>query len=501
MIRKMYIIILCLIGMHGIGQAAEHSLISYVPGKPLVIFSAEDLKGNAERLKSHQAVQEHAKSRDRERYDDSKLTLKLGDRIAAFGDFVGHKISFDTLLELSGDHTALALYDIGNLRFLLLSDLNTKGQAALAYLEKLDSFDTRKIGERIFYTKEDPERGLSFAMYKSDKLLLVSNEIQLIEQSLWILENGPNEESFALNEDWTNGIKGQDDLLSSEMILYLDMARLLSDRYFRNYWIYRNRESLSDYKTVIAGIDVKKNGIHEKRVVLGSVPRDGVVSALKGVPFAWWSEAGPGKNPRKEISDYFGWKLMPKNEWKDSIRGRLLSLQAREDKYGIFHFIKGEVLYTDGGLNAKILAEEILNGSKSDLLIIPENFGFDISSDGVLKFERLKGMAGVYIKENDKRIFIANDPGLLKKLEKMTVLEIEKVEEASYLPMEQEFETWANAFNQMGPDAAFYMLDIGYFFGLEMPPLLRAAANYKNYTFRAVREPDGRLLQAVSYGE
>lgn len=501
MIKKILLFIFFIFSIFGIASASDHPLISYVPGKPLVLLSVEKLNGISDRLSSHEAVVAHKNTRDKERFDDSKLTLKLGDRIAGFGDFIGHKIDFKTLRQLSGDHTTLALYDIGDLRFLLLSDLNIKAQAALSYLDKFESLDTRKVGEKIFFVKEDPERGLSFAIYRSDNILLISNDILLIENALRIMENSREGESFEKSDEWVNSQKEKDVLFNSPMLIYLDMSRLLSDRYFRYYWLYRNQELISDYKTVVAGIDISNNGIREKRVIIGVSPREGIVPVLKSSPFAWWCEAGPGRNPKKETSEFFGWKILETKQWKNNVKGRLLALQTKKDEHGIIYFSKGEILLTDGQLNSKMIADEIINGSKNDLLIKPENYQFMAGNDGLLYFEKIKGIAGVYIKENGNKIFLANSPRMLKELENRVEIQSNNLEEASFIPMKNEFENWVNAFTQMGPDAAFYMLDIGYFFSSEMTDLLMAIGKYNKFQFEAHRDSEGRLLQSISYGE
>ena len=497
--KRLFLLLLLLGMLAAPGAAADHPLLSLVPQRPLLVLSGTDFSGTIGRLKSLDAYRRHSESKDREQFDDSKLALKLSARVEQFGEFVGHKIDFDTLLELSGNHTALALYDIGQLTFLLLSDLDLKGQAALSYLEKFESLDTRKVGQRTFYVKEDPDKGLSFALYRADDLLLVSNQVTLIEDALNLLEAGAPGQSYAKSEAWTAATEADPGLVQAPTVLCLDSERLVHDRYFKYYWAFGNRQQFLDVRALVSSIEIKNGSLHERRVVLGAKEKPGNTLTAKGLP-AVWSEAGAGPDPAGELAAFFGWTLPASNPWTEAIQGRLLAVQAHPDGDNPVRFAKGAVLLFNGAPPIESLTRSILDGVRSQLLLAPASVSFTPEAKDVFAFEPLAGFPGAYVAAKGSMLVIANDRAMLSALQKKAEPAGDaRIEEWVSLDASDQLPIWAKAFRQMGPEAAFDNHNTGVFFAIELSGLLDAAAAFRSFRLKAERLENGALIQQVVY--
>jgi hypothetical protein len=489
---------LILILLASTAQAAEHPLIKWVPGNPLVLVSGQDPAATFEKFQSLELVKTHAETKDRESFDDSKLALKLQARAKEFSEFAEHDLAISTLLELAGDHVTLALYDIGELRFLLLSDLSTAGQAALAYLDQYDSLDARTVGGRTYRVKEDPDRGLTLALHRSDGLLAVSNDITLIEGALRLAAEEPGD-AFIQTSGWTEAIASEPATAEATTLIALDMSRLTEDRYFRNYWTFGNVKSLSDYVSVVSAIEVNGQEFSERRVVAGAQKVEGRTLAAKGLPGAWWTQAGAGKDPSAELAAFFRWSIGSQPDWKEHLVGRLFAVRAIDAENRPLGFAKVAALATDGSLTAEQIAKAIENGAAEKLLIRPENFQFDEQGE-MLSFEPAIGFPGAYVMQKGSVILVANDQKALVNAAKMISAESDPaIEEATFVNLSDQAPLWAKAFAQMGPNAVFSDYEIGEFFSTELTGLLKAAGNFDSYSFEAKRAQSGLLIQNVRY--
>lgn len=502
--KRLLVAMVFVVGMLASGPAlgAQHPLLSLVPDRPLVIVAGKDMKATYDRLAALEAVGRHAKSKDRERFDDSKLRLKLKARADQFSDFVGHKVGLDTLMELAGRNAVLALYDIGQLRFLYLSDLGWKGQTALAYLDQYNALPTRKVGQRTYHVKEDPEKGLAFALYRTDGLVAVSNDVTLIERALSGLEEPGRPEAFVDSEPWVTTLDADRGVADATTLLALDMARLIDDRYFTNYWAFRNRQALQGTSLVVAGIEVQGAKLTERRLVLGAKKRSGRALIAEDLKGAWWSEAGPGKKPRQALHGFFGWPAADGDAWERHVRGRLLTVQAHDQSNGPVRFAKAAAILVDAELSADVAVRSILDGVRGALLIVPENLAFVTKDMGVHALEPVPGFGGAYVAKDGDLLFLADDLALLSKLRARVVVASESnLEEAARVDLADQLPLWARAFRQMGPEAAFASHDAGAFFALELADLIDAASAFRLFTFRAHRQTGGVLIQDVSYGK
>ncbi len=483
--------------LSGIAMAAEHPLINLLPENPLVIISGEGISRVYARLTGLDAVVDYGKSKDHEEFEKSKLALKLRARIKALSSFVGHNIDMKTFLELSGEHTVFALYDIGTLRFLMVSDISVKGQTALAYLQNLNEFETRKVGKRVLYVKEDPNKGLAFALYKSEDKIILSNDVTLLERTLLNMERVGGG-AFVNGTHWRAAGAPDDKVLKTPLVLYLNMERLLEDRYFRFYWVYRNREELKFDKWTISGIRVSENAISERRIVYGRKAPAGKTLLLNGFSGAWQSRAGKGDNPMEELSSFFGWKIDKAYKWDSSIKGRLFAFTSKADNQGIVAFSKGAVFIVDGAFNEEKIAQGILKGINDELLIIPDNLKFEKDDAGYLAMN-IGGFSNCFLFKADNLMFIANDREMMKELRKRVSRNEGDVAEEISISLDGEIHHWITAFKQMGPSAAFSRYDIGNFFFRDMTGLLSSFNAFGRFSLKSVRNSENIMIQTVIY--
>jgi hypothetical protein len=477
---------------------AEHPLVKYLPQNPLVVLSAEDFSRTYQSLTALPAASAHRDSADRQSFDKSKLALKFKERARELGEFAGHKIDLETLTQLSGKHITLALYDIGELRFLLLTDLNAKGQAGLDYLKKYDSLDTRTIGDRTYFVK-DPEKGLSIALYRDNNFMAVSNDISLIESAL-LARDDPNFESgFTKDIDWAAANESAPVILLKPTLLYLNMKKLLEDRYFRHYWVYRNLELLQNQQGVFVGLEMDSQRIYEKRLVIGPSRYSGPGFSADDSIGAWWSTAKPTKPTVEMVREYFGWPQWNELSKLENSNRLMLCVLPKKQNSGIISFKKGAVIHSDGDITAQGIGQAIISSINEKMLIPAPSIKLVLSRSDQWAIQALPELGGIYLAQKGQNIFIANDREYLQDLLKKVVETEKDIVESAFVPLDEPASLWGTALVQMGPTAAFSEYDAGIFYQNEIASILFAASKFKSFHFRIESKSEERVIQEVIY--
>ncbi|MCB9475952.1 MAG: hypothetical protein H6685_03715 [Deltaproteobacteria bacterium] len=478
-------------------EGTPHELLDVVAGDPLVVLSAKDFSSTVASLRDTPAFAAHEKSRDREAYEKSHLALKFEDRLRTFSDFVGHEVRWETLMELAGDHLVFALYDIGELKFVLLSRMDTTGQAALDYLKPLDSLDTRLVGERLYHVKEDPDLGLSLAFYRTDDLILIATDIAMADATLRNLGPNKSPERFTQRSTFAMPANAAPDVTVSGTLLYLDMARLLEDRYFRFYWIFNNLPRQNDVLSVVSGITPTRDGYREQRVLLG--PQRASVPALSIENFDGLRHSGPcADNAKESAFEFLSWP--PKaDDGAISCDAMLQAMRAVKDESGLVRIAKGLALRVSGAADVTAIANSLAK-SGNDAMLIPANVAETTAHGDVTVVRNAMG-GGAFLARDGELLFLANDEALLADLRKSVTSGDGVMVEQSAIDLANQAELFAEAFRQMGPDGTFDDLGAGGFFAEELAETLDAAALAPSFTMRAWSIGDGLMRQDVAYGK
>ncbi len=185
---------------------------------------------------------------------------------------------------VAGSESALALYDIGDLKFLYITRMPTAQFAQSALWKLRGIYQPRKSGGLDYYVRVDrtSKRVAAFAAVQ-DYLLLATRE-EALAGALALLsgQSSPN----LTQEPWyTKTVQSAKQ--PGELRLILNMPRLLESPYMRSYWIQRNASELKQFSAAIS--DVRRAGgqLDEQRILFRTAE-----SPVSGAPGASGDEAG-----------------------------------------------------------------------------------------------------------------------------------------------------------------------------------------------------------------
>jgi hypothetical protein len=465
--------------------AAAESLLDLTPGRPLVAIHANRLGAFAERLEELPAAQAYLESPAHDHFRDSKLALKLASRAKKMAKLAGQPLTLGTLFAQAKGETVLALYDIGELHFLVITRLPAAEQAKLAFVEKRAAFSERVHAGRTYHARVDYDAGLAFVFYQEGDLLMVASAVNLIEAALAARAGGGDP-----------GLTQEADYLAAqplvqpraqEATIWVDMAKLNTDRYFRNYWIWNNRNELAATRAVLGAVACD-GSLTERRVLLGpTIKTQAPVLAMPGGPLQSFSAGGAGT--ADALQAHFGWQLGGE-PWDAATSARLLAARPQvEEASGLVGLVRGAALVTELDPAAALAA--IAEPLQKKRPALAARLQPDASGE-VATLSAGPGLPTVFARRQGALLLIADDEKFLAEM----AAEV-RAGEATAL-------TWARADSaaarllvkqlHQADDLRLANGDGGAFLADVMPDMLEAATEFKRTEF-TVRPVEGGLLQ------
>jgi hypothetical protein len=251
--------------------AAENGISSFFPDDPLVYLQSGDMVSLIDSYQASNFGKNYLETAAFKDFGDSKLYLKLEEKVGNWERLTGFRFHINNVREFAGSESAVAVYNIGDIQVLFATKI-TYPQAAKSKLFKLkSSFETRKKDDIEYYIKQGSEGTETFAFGYVKNVLLIATDISLFEKALGLLK-GKTSASLANFEPFQKSALP----MNGDLVMFADMGKLVSDTYFRSYWIYRNITALKWIQYAAASIRFDACGASEERVYLpftGSTPK------------------------------------------------------------------------------------------------------------------------------------------------------------------------------------------------------------------------------------
>ncbi len=249
----------------GAAAPAPPPLSKYVPAGPLLYLEAKDFSSLLGDWNSSPQKQQWIRSSSYEVFSRSRLFLRLKGASDQFAAAAGLPPDMNFLSQVSGERSVLALYDIGNLQFLYITDLPSARSMQTTLWQTRAKFEPRSAGGVDFYLRRDPEskREVAFAI-SGDYLLLATRE-DLMAGALQLMSGKPDR--TVESESWwaqSTAAAGQ----AGDLRMVLDLEKLVPNGYFRTYWVQQNITDLSQYSAAISDLFRSSQQYREERVLI-----------------------------------------------------------------------------------------------------------------------------------------------------------------------------------------------------------------------------------------
>ncbi len=270
--KRMLIVLCVAVAGASLGFAAyrttsppETALTKFVPPGPLLYLEAKDFSSLLGDWDSSTQKKQWIQGDNYQVFSRSRLFLRLkgaGDQFAAAA---GLPPDTEFLSQVSGQHSALALYDIGKLQFLYITYLPSARSMQTSLWQSRAKFEPRNVGGADFYVRRDPEsqREVAFAV-AGDYLLLATRE-DLMAGALQLMSGKPDR-TMETDQWWAQSTAATG--AQGDLRMVLDLKRLVPNGYFRTYWVQQNITDLSQYSAAVSDLFRTGKQYREERVLI-----------------------------------------------------------------------------------------------------------------------------------------------------------------------------------------------------------------------------------------
>ncbi|MEZ5365780.1 MAG: hypothetical protein R2748_26480 [Bryobacterales bacterium] len=259
--------------------AEAPSAARYLPPGALLTLEARDFAGLLGDWNTSPEKQAWLASDNYQVFSRSKLFFRLNEARGEFAAAAGVPLEMAWLDSVAGGESALGIYDIGELRFVYVTEMPEARAVENALWRKRADFEPREAAGQAFYVRADGDSGreAAFAVV-GDRLALATNADLLAKTVALLAGNG----DAVTGEGWYGeatapaGTRG-------ELRLVHNLQALLRTSYFRSYWVQENASELSAYKSGVADLYRSDAAMREQRVLLktpGDQPRSAAQNAL-----------------------------------------------------------------------------------------------------------------------------------------------------------------------------------------------------------------------------
>jgi hypothetical protein len=257
------ILVLSLLGLIARITQSEQlpTLAAYLPQGALVYIETPDFANLIGWWKNSDLREQWQTTANYRQFVNSRLYLKLRDRIGKLGDVDSFQFNLEDIARISGSRSALALYDIGELKAIAITHTSFAQASATKLWQTHAKFSSRTASPYTYYI--EPNNGnLAFAY--AEPYLIVSTEENLLLKTLSAFQNKETpKDTLDQTEKWRlcQSLQPQ----RSTLFLYVDQENLNQNRYFRRYWIHKNVKDLAGIRAVWIDVSVTREAITEHR--------------------------------------------------------------------------------------------------------------------------------------------------------------------------------------------------------------------------------------------
>jgi hypothetical protein len=243
---------------------AEQPLSKYIPAGALVYLEAKDFSTLLSDWNSSPQKRQWIQSNNYEGFSRSRLFLRLKGASDQFTAAAGLPPDMDFLSQVSGEHSVLALYDIGNLQFLYVTYLPSKSMATSLWQTRAQ-FEPRSAGGVDFYLRRDPESKREVAFAIAGDYLLLATRDDLMAAALQLMSGQPDR-TVESEPWWTQSTAAAGP--AGDLRMILDLGKLVPNGYFRTYWVQQNITDLSQYSAAVSDLFRSDREYREERVLI-----------------------------------------------------------------------------------------------------------------------------------------------------------------------------------------------------------------------------------------
>lgn len=242
---------------------------NYFPPGPALYVETRDLAGLLGNWSASPEKRDWLASDNYSVFSRSRLFLRLQEAQNEFTQAAGLAPDMDLVNSVAGGESGFAIYDIGKLEFLYITQLASAKAIETALWKTRSSYDARNSAGQQYFVHSDPQSKRTAAFAANNGWLLLATREDLMAGALALLAGQKNPSLSA--ENWFDGaVKASKQ--QGEIRIALNMPVLVRSPHFRSYWIQNNVGELKEYSAGIVDVFRESSQIREERILLRQQP-------------------------------------------------------------------------------------------------------------------------------------------------------------------------------------------------------------------------------------
>lgn len=237
----------------------------YCPAGALLYVQAKDFSSLLSQWNDSPQKRQWVKSANYEVFLNSRLLLRLKAASDQFTAAAGLPPDDAFLKQIAGKQSALAIYDIGKLQFLYITQFPSLGSVESALWQTRGKFETRNAAGTTFFLRRDPESQAEVAFAVSGDHLLLATREDLLAGALQLL-GGSKDRSIEAEQWWAQPVARAGP--AGDLRMVLNLEKIVPSPYFRSYWIQQNITEMKQYRAAVSDLFRSGKEYREERVLL-----------------------------------------------------------------------------------------------------------------------------------------------------------------------------------------------------------------------------------------
>ena len=259
--------------------AEEPAFSRYCPAGALLYLQAKNFSSLLSGWNDSPQKKQWVKSANYEVFSNAKLLLRLKAASDQFAAAAGLPPDANFLKEVAGRQSMLAIYDIGKLQFLYITQLSSASSMESALWQSRSKFETRNAAGTAFFFRRDPESEAEVAFaVQGDHLLLATRE-DLMAGALQLLA-GSKDRSIEAEQWWAQPVEAAGP--AGDLRMVVNLEKIVSSPYFRSYWVQRNVTDMKEYSSAVSDLFRSGKEYREERVLMKKVAPTGETAENDG---------------------------------------------------------------------------------------------------------------------------------------------------------------------------------------------------------------------------
>ncbi len=247
-------------------------LAAVMPGGAMLYIQARDLSRLMKTWLASPVRSRFYKSASFTAFSRSRIYLKLQARRKDFETALGFGIDESRLAELAGGASSVAMYDIGKLELVFVTEIPRERAIATALFKNAPKFQERSSDGLSYYVRDITTDGgrlnQEFCFAYTEGKLIVTTAEGLMIRALKNAKEAATDDSL-ISAVTANAEVAGTGFATHDVTMWLDQAKLNKNRYFTANWIHGNaangRNPLANIEGGILDLQITKEGILERR--------------------------------------------------------------------------------------------------------------------------------------------------------------------------------------------------------------------------------------------